>query len=82
MRTLFSESSNRYASGLGSIQSNMPPGPLKIKEKSYLTDAPPSDMPTNNVKLYQPRLLHYQYNIPDMSRVAKSLHLQHICLLA
>ena len=33
----------------------MPPGPLEIKEKSYLTDAPPSDMPTNNVKLYQPR---------------------------
>ena len=33
----------------------MPPGPLEIKEKSYLTDAPPSDMPTNTVKLYQPR---------------------------
>ena len=29
----------------------MPPGPLEIKEKSYLTDAPPSDMPTNTVKL-------------------------------
>ena len=46
---------NRYACGLGTIQSNMPPGPLEIKEKSYLTDAPPSDMPTNTVKLYQPR---------------------------
>ena len=31
----------------------MPPGPLE--EKSYLTYAPPSDMPTNTVKLYQPR---------------------------
>ena len=31
----------------------MAPGPLKIKEKSYLTDAPPSDMPPNTVKLYQ-----------------------------
>ena len=47
---------------LGSIQSNMSPGPLEIKEKSYLTDGPPSDMPTNDVKLYQPRLF-YQYNI-------------------
>ena len=27
---------------LGTIQSNMPPGPLEIKEKSYLTDVPPS----------------------------------------
>ena len=53
----------RYACGLGSIQSSMPPGPLEIKEKSYLTDTPPSDMPTNNLKLYQPRLLHCQYNI-------------------
>ena len=35
--------------------SNMPPGQLKIKKKSYLTDAPPPDMPTNTVKLYQPR---------------------------
>ena len=26
----------------GTIQSNMPPGHLKIKEKSYSTDAPPS----------------------------------------
>ena len=32
------------------IQSNMPHGPLEIKEKNYLTDASPSDMPTNNVK--------------------------------
>ena len=54
---------NRYACGLGRIQSNMPPGPLEIKEKSYLTDAPPSNMPTNNVRLYQPRLLHCQYNV-------------------
>ena len=38
--------------------SNMPPGELEIKEKSYLTDAPPSDMPTNTVS----RLLHCQYN--------------------
>ena len=51
---------NRYACGLGTIQSNMPPGPLEIKEESYLTDAPPSDMPTNTVKLYQARLLHCQ----------------------
>ena len=36
----------------------MPPGTLKIKEKSYFADAPPSDMPTSNVKLYEPRLLH------------------------
>ena len=60
----------------------MPPGPLKIKEKSYLTNAPPSDMPTNTVKLYQPRLLHCQYNLHAVSRVAMSLQLQHICLLA
>ena len=37
---------------IGTIHSNMPPGPLEIKEKSYLTDSPPSDMPTNTVKLY------------------------------
>ena len=54
---------NRYACGLGTIQSNMPPGTLEIKEKSYLTDTPPSDMSTNTVKLYQPGLLHCQYNI-------------------
>ena len=41
---------NRYACGLGTIQSNMPPGPLEIKEKSYLTDAPSSDTPTNTDK--------------------------------
>ena len=35
---------------------------LEIKEKSYLTDAPPSGMSTNTVKLYQPRLLHCQHN--------------------
>ena len=34
------------------VQSNMPPDLLENKEKSYLTDAPPSDMPTNTVKLY------------------------------
>ena len=73
---------NRYACGLGTIQSDMPHGPLEIKEKSYLTDAPPSDMPTNNVKLYQLRLLHCQYNIHAAPRVAISLQLQYICLLA
>ena len=56
----------QHACGLGSIQSNMPPGPLEIKEKSYLTDVPPLDMPTNNAKLYQPRLLYCQYNIHSM----------------
>ena len=54
---------NRYACGLCTIQSNMPPSPLEIKEKNNLADAPPSDMPTNNVKLYQSRLLHCLYNI-------------------
>ena len=55
---------NRYACGLGTTQSDMPPGPLKIKKKSYSTDAPTSDMPTNTVKLYQVRLLlHCQCNI-------------------
>ena len=48
---------------IGTIQPDMPPGPLKINEESYLTNAPQSDMPTNNVKLYQTRLLHCQYNI-------------------
>ena len=48
------------------------PGPLEIKEKCYLTDTPPSDMPTNTVKLYQPRLLHYIYNIHAVVRVAMS----------
>ena len=47
--------------GSVAIQSNMPPSPLEIKKKSYLTDAPPSNMPANTVKLYQPR-----YNIPVM----------------
>ena len=42
---------NRYACGLGTIQSNMPPGPLEIKEKCCLTDVLPSDMPNNTVKL-------------------------------
>ena len=57
---------NRYDCGLGTIQSEMPPSPFEINEKSYLTDAPPSDMPTNNVKRYQPRLQHFQYNIHAM----------------
>ena len=64
------------------FKSNMHPGLLENKEKNYLTDAPPSDMPTNNVKLYQPRLLHRQYNIHAVLRVVMSLQLQHICLLA
>ena len=55
----------RYSVKLGTIQSNMALDPLKIKE-SYLTDAPPSDMPTDIVKLYQPKLLHCQYNIHAM----------------
>ena len=54
---------NRYACRLGTIQSNIPPDPLEIKRKSYMTGAPPSDMLTNTMKLYQPRLLHCQYNI-------------------
>ena len=45
------------------IQSNMSPGSLEIEKKSSLTDAPQSDMHTNTVKLYQPRLLHCQYNL-------------------
>ena len=57
---------NRYACGLGTILANMPPDPLEIKEKSCLMDAPTSDMPANNVKLYQPRLLHCQYNTTYM----------------
>ena len=52
-----------YACGRGTIQSDMAPGPLKMKEKSYSTDAPPSAMPTNTVNLYCARLLHFQYNI-------------------
>ena len=49
---------------LDTIQSDMPPGPLKIKKKSYSTDASPSGMPTNTVKLYQARLLlHCRCNI-------------------
>ena len=55
---------NRYACRLDTIQSDIPPGPLKIKEKSYSTNAPPSGMPTNTVKLYQARLLlHCRCNI-------------------
>ena len=73
---------NKYACRLGTIQSNMPPGSLQIKEKCYLTDAPPPDMPTNTVKLYQSRLLHCLYNIHAVYRVVMSLQLQHICLLA
>ena len=43
---------NSFACGLGTIQSDMPPGPLIIKEKYYSTDAPPSDMLTNTVKFF------------------------------
>ena len=39
---------NRYVCGLGTIQSKMLPGLLENKEKNYLTDAPPSDMPMWN----------------------------------
>ena len=77
---------NKYACGLGTIQTNMPSDPFEIKEKSYLTDAPPSDMPTKmptkTVKLYQPIMLHNQYNIHTVQRVVMSLQLQHMCLLA
>ena len=56
----------------------MPPGLLEIKEKSYLTDAPLLDMPTNNVKFYQPRLLQCQYNIRvesyDVAAAATYMH--------
>ena len=48
---------NRYACGLGTIQLEIPPGSLKINEKSSSTDASPSDMQTNTVKLYQAKLL-------------------------
>ena len=54
---------NRHVCGLGAIQSDMPSGQLKIKDKSYSTNALPSDMPTSTVKLYQARLLlHCQCN--------------------
>ena len=73
----------------GTIQSDLPLDPLKIKEKNYSTDSPPSDIPTNTVKLYQARLLHCQHNIHACwssatlcKKVAMSLQLQHICLLA
>ena len=64
---------NMPSDRIGTIQSDMPPGPLKINEKSYSTDAPPSDMPTYNVKLYQTRLLHCQYNILVCWSCVKSL---------
>ena len=76
------KSFNKFACGLGTFQSNMPSGPLEIKEKSYLTGAPPSEMPTKTVKLYQQILLHCQYNIHTVQRVGMSLRLQHIFLLA
>ena len=60
----------------------MPSGPLNIKEQSYMTDTPLSDMTTNTVKFYQPRLLLCQYKIHAVLRVAMSLHLQNICLMA
>ena len=43
---------NRYACGLGTIQSNLPPDRLEIRVEKYLTGAPPSYMPTNTVTLY------------------------------
>ena len=55
---------NRYACILGPIQLDIPPGSLKIKEKSSSTNASPSDMQTNTVKHYQAKLLlHCQCNI-------------------
>ena len=63
MWPLFSENSTDIPADLVVFNQTCPLGPLKIKEKSYLTDAPLSDMPTNNVKLYQPRLIHCPYNI-------------------
>ena len=58
------------------LVSDMPPGPLKIKEKGYMIDDPPSDMQTNTGKLYQPKLLHCQSKKTHaVSRVAMSLHL-------
>ena len=42
----------------------MPPGPLEINEKSYLTDAPPSDMPNNTETL---------------SAETATLSIQHVC---
>ena len=64
MWPLFSETSTDMPVDL--VLFNMPLGPLEIKEKIYLTDAPPWDMPTNSVKLYQRKLLHCQYNIHAM----------------
>ena len=55
----------------------MPPGPLKIKDNSYLTDAPQPDMPTNTETLSANTA-----NIHAVYRVVLSLQLQHICLLA
>ena len=48
---------NGYSCRLDTIQSDMPPGQFKIIEKSYSTNAPPSNMPTKTVKLYQAILL-------------------------
>ena len=65
----------RYACGRGTFQLDISPGPLEIKKKSYLTNPPPSDMPTNTVKLYQPRLLNCQNNIHAVYRTVMSLQL-------
>ena len=48
---------------IGTIQTDMPPGHLKINKKIYSSDSPPSDITTNTVKLYQTILLHCQYII-------------------
>ena len=76
------QTSTDYAHGLGTIPLDMPPGPLKIKEKSYSTNTPPSDMPTYTVKLYWARQLHCHYNIYACLCRVTPLQLQHICLFA
>ena len=71
---MFGETSTDYACGLGIIPSDMPSGPLKIKEKSYSTDTPPpSDMPTNTVKLYGARQLQI-VNTTSMPAYRAPLH--------
>ena len=74
---------NRYAYEFSTIQSHMPPGPLKIKEKSYSTNAPLSDMPTNalTVNLYRTILRQCQYNIYFKPKVTLHFELPNISLL-
>ena len=62
---------------LGTIQPNMPPGPLEIKEKSHLTDVPPSHCETLSAKT---ATLSIQHTCRVES--CMSLQLQHVCLLA